>query len=176
MAVVDGEESPEYEGIGTGSIIFSSDGEHFAYAAKNGDKWFVVLDGEKGPEYDEIAVGSPVFSPTGKDFAYGAKKDEMWSLVLNGQPIEYNCKDIGPVLFSPDGKHIIHTVLMDDRWGVMIDGKVEADYKNIYELNPGDEAVEYMAERDGWLFRCRQDYPSTDAEKLAEEKVCRAQS
>jgi hypothetical protein len=173
VVVVNGQEGPEYDDIMKDSIVLSPDGTHFAYAAKKGNGWLVAVDGNEGPIYNGISIGSPVFSPDGYNLAYAAVKDNQWFVVLNGQPIQYDCNDIGSILFSPDGRHIIHTIKKDNRWSLVVDGEIKLDYEHIYELNPTDDAVEYTADSDGWVFRCRQSYPSKDGGKLIQEKIYR---
>jgi Tol biopolymer transport system component len=173
VVVMNGQEGPEYNGILDSGVVLSPNGESFAYTAKKGNGWLVVADGNEGPIYDGIAIGSPVFSPDGYNLAYAAVKDNQWFVVLNGQPIQYDCNDISPILFSPDGRHIIHTIQKDNRWFLVIDGEIKSDYEHIYELNPAADAVEYTADSDGWLFRCRQNYSSTDGSKLIQEEIYR---
>lgn len=42
-----------------------------AYAAKRGEKWFVVMDGKEGPEFDMVVT--PMFSPDGRKLVYRAR-------------------------------------------------------------------------------------------------------
>ena len=46
--------------------VFSEDGSHLAYWARQGAKQRVVLDGAPGPEYDEVIRGGPAFRADGK--------------------------------------------------------------------------------------------------------------
>ena len=48
-----------------GSPLFSPDGKHVAYAAKNRNKWLVVVDGRPGPECGFIVRGGPTFHADG---------------------------------------------------------------------------------------------------------------
>lgn len=175
VVVVDHQEGPEYDTIGLYNIVLSPDGESFAYAANNGDKWFVVWNGQEGPEYDGIAVGTPVFSPDGEILLYAATKDDKWLLVLNGLPIEYDYDDLGDTFsFSPDGKHFAYAALKDDKWFMVLDDQAGPPYDSIPNPVFTADGIEYMAERDGWFLRCRRNYPSTDSDKLVEEKLYRS--
>jgi hypothetical protein len=55
--VVDRKEEKQYDGIMKGTSIFSPDSKRIAYAAKAGDKWFVVVDEREGRGYDGIVTG-----------------------------------------------------------------------------------------------------------------------
>ena len=52
--MVDGVEGAEYEMIGTGTLIFSPDSKHLAYAAQRDGKWRVVVDDVEGELYEPI--------------------------------------------------------------------------------------------------------------------------
>jgi len=73
---VDGEEGKQYDDFGTGSLIFSPDGERVAYMAGVGNKWLVVVDGEEGKQYEGIG-GGIVFDPS----------DSLHYLALEGNNI-----------------------------------------------------------------------------------------
>ena len=67
FAVVDGEEKKAYDGIGTASLIFSSDSKRVAYVAGVGKGQLVVVDGREEAKYDAIGVGTLIFSPDSLD-------------------------------------------------------------------------------------------------------------
>jgi hypothetical protein len=58
LVVVDGKEQKQYDG--TGSLVFSPDSKHVAYAAKADNKWFVVVDGKEGKSYDELVTQASI--------------------------------------------------------------------------------------------------------------------
>jgi len=78
--LVGGKKQAIYDNIGT--LVFSPDGEHLAYAAKLGEKGFIILDGEEQKMQFE-AVGDPVFSPNGKHIFYKAKIGKEWTVVVD---------------------------------------------------------------------------------------------
>lgn len=52
------------------NLTYSKDG-NFAFAARTGNKWFIVVNGIEGPIYDRVV--EPLFSPYGKYVAYRAR-------------------------------------------------------------------------------------------------------
>ena len=169
--VVDQQEGPEYDAIILHSLVLSPDGESYAYVASKGDKWFVVWNGKEGPEYDIIAIGSPVFSPNGEDLMYAAAKDNKWFLVLNGEPIEYDYDDIGDTfLFSPDGRHFVYAALKNDEWFLVVDDQAGPPYDQVSKPAFKADRIEYLAERDGWILRCRRFLQSEAGEMMTVEE------
>ena len=77
LVVVDGQASPEYDGIPEGSLVFSADGKRLAYMAGKGSKGLVVVDGQAGPEYDGVACG-PVFRRDGVLEYLAVDKDVLY--------------------------------------------------------------------------------------------------
>jgi hypothetical protein len=127
------------------------------YAARKGDKWFVVLDGQAGPEYDEILEGTPVFSSDGKRVAYGAGKGGKRFVVIDGQ--EGTMYDgIRNLVFSPDGKHLAYGAGKGDKQLVVLDGQPVPDYDGVLISGSAfrpDGTVEYLAGKAGTLFRVK---------------------
>ena len=62
--------------------LYSKDGHHYVYAARKGEKWFVVVNGKEGPAFDRVVL--PVFSPDGKRLVYRARKDGKRFLSCSG--------------------------------------------------------------------------------------------
>jgi len=101
IIVLDGKEQNPYNKIGTSCVIktkvlnkikrtefenlnikFSPDGQHLAYAARNGKKWTVVMDGQEGELF--LAVDGLNFSPDSKHLVYTAKIDNNnWVVVVD---------------------------------------------------------------------------------------------
>ena len=107
FVVVDGQEGPQYDSFGEGTLAFSPDSKRLAYAAGKGKRCFVVVDRQEGRTYDNIGTGSPVFSPDGKHVAYGAKKGQKWFVVVDGKEgPQYDGIGVGSPVFNPDGKRL----------------------------------------------------------------------
>jgi hypothetical protein len=82
--VLDGRRGPDYD-LTTG-FVFSPDGQHLAYVARENDKWFVVVDGQREPDYDAISRGNPIFSSDGTRIAYAAYTQNKWLVIVDGRP------------------------------------------------------------------------------------------
>ncbi len=67
--VIEGKESPKYDGIAE-MPLFSPDSSRVAFAAARGGSTFMVLNGVEGKKYADIY--HPVFSPDSKHLAYAA--------------------------------------------------------------------------------------------------------
>ena len=81
VAVIDGEEGREFDGLIEGSHpIFSPDGRHVAYGVYKGNFVFVVADGKFGPSYQGVNV-VPTFTST-NCLEYLADKSESGKLGL----------------------------------------------------------------------------------------------
>ncbi|HEY3378122.1 MAG TPA: hypothetical protein VGL77_11580, partial [Armatimonadota bacterium] len=97
--VIDGDAQLDY--IKVYGLLFSPDGKHHAYIAKdNNEKFCVIQDGKAMMTYDEIADGlektwsyslqsdSPLlFSPDSSSIAYSAASQGYCFVVLNGKPL-----------------------------------------------------------------------------------------
>jgi Tol biopolymer transport system component len=172
VVVVDHQEYPGYDFL-LNNISLSADGESIAYAARKGDKVVIVYNGREGPEYDGIAPKGPVFSPDGENLLYVVSKDYKWFLVLNGEPIECDYKIFGDILmFSPDGSHFVYSALKDDKWFMVIDSSVSSPpYDHVSKPVFKADGIEYMAGRDGAIFRCRQIFNENGESKILEEEI-----
>ena len=63
------------------SPVFSRDGTNVAYAARNGNRWFLVVNGEKSAPFDYV-FGQPTLSADGSKVAFGARSgNELWRKV-----------------------------------------------------------------------------------------------
>ncbi|MDD4162714.1 MAG: HEAT repeat domain-containing protein, partial [Methanothrix sp.] len=113
MMVQDGVEGKTYDEIS--DPVFSPDGAHLAYTAKDKDGKFAVLDGEEGIRY--VDLWGLTFDANGR-LAYVARDNregkDVRLVVVDGKedrPYLYDWYGqgirSGPV-FSPDGKHIAY--------------------------------------------------------------------
>jgi hypothetical protein len=107
------------------AIIFSPDGHHYAYPAKNGPKWRLVADGQaRGPELDEINPACVVFSRDGGRLAYGARQGLKWFIVLDGEvDLKSGYDNLAFFAFSPDGRRFAYAAIKDSKQAVVVDGR-----------------------------------------------------
>ena len=85
VAVLDGQESPEYDGMASGSIAFNSDATRSAYVAAVGKQWQVILDGTPGPLLQNIFEGRVRISNDGLHHAWLSRENGRWVPILDGQ-------------------------------------------------------------------------------------------
>jgi hypothetical protein len=80
FVVEEGAKGKEYDKMGL--LVWSRDGRHLAYSAREGDKEFLVVDGKEGKPYDRILNLAPRFSGDGKFVGANAMKgQEVWWIV-----------------------------------------------------------------------------------------------
>ena len=103
-------------------VVFSPDGEHYAYAAHDGDDYVVMVDGKELArgrwEESSPALGPFAFSPAGNHFYFGVQSRDT-SDPKAGFHLQVDDK-VGPtsrypttsspdsndaIVFSPDGAH-----------------------------------------------------------------------
>jgi len=85
VAVLDGQEGPEYDGMASGSIAFNADGTRSAYVAGVGKQWQVVLDGTPGPVLQNVFEGRVRISDDGLHHAWLSRENGKWVAILDGQ-------------------------------------------------------------------------------------------
>ena len=81
---LDGEEGPDFEGIGLEGVAFSPDSRRLAYPARVDGGWTAVVDGRRGEVWD--GIGPAVWSPDGEHIAYAAERGSAWRVVSDGRP------------------------------------------------------------------------------------------
>ncbi len=95
------------------NLTYSRDGRFYAYAARNGENWFVVVNGKEGPVFDKVVA--PVFSPDGKRLVYRARKDNKRFLVVadtDGKMIKQQpaYEQVFQPVFTSDGLSVAYGV------------------------------------------------------------------
>lgn len=142
------------------SLKVSADSRRVAYAAKSGDKEFIVVDdkAEKGYDY----VTAPVFSLDGKRVAYYAKSDDKEFAVVDREEGEKYDLIEWPPIFSADGSRFAYCAgesgflksLIFRRWSFVVDGKEDEQYDTVYNNT-------FCFSHDGKHYR----YGASSAEK-----------
>jgi hypothetical protein len=117
--VLDGRAGQRFDGIDrNGTLGFSPDGGHLAYAAKQGGAWHPVRDGEVGPGFD--AVAPLVFNRDGSRLAHFAAKGRNAFVVVDGVAGPMFDRVDG-VLFSPDGVRLTYAALAGTQSHAVVD-------------------------------------------------------
>jgi len=115
-----------------GPVVFSPDGTHWAYAARQGDNYIIIKDGQQidSAPYNPSVFGSGglMFSPAGNRLYYiicdNTPNNTHLRFMIDGKAEPWS-KGLTTILFSPDGAHYTYTGVADDnttQWSV-IDGK-----------------------------------------------------
>ncbi|MBE2214845.1 MAG: hypothetical protein IAE82_13310, partial [Opitutaceae bacterium] len=114
-------------GGGNRPVLFSDDGQHWAYAARIGNEFMLMHDGQevhRGP-YQQISWMA--FSPGSARLVATATSVDTGQncLIIDGKPGPWGA-EIGEVFFTPDGAHYAYSGRQNDaqqtRWTV-VDGR-----------------------------------------------------
>lgn len=141
------------------AVIYSDNGEHYAYAGRQGNEYVVIHDGKeigRGPRQSlALNYGKLTISPKGKYVYWGEMKMEQsrgtWRLVINGQPGPWCGHHNWEPVFSPDDSRFAYNAVSPearDKTMLIIDGKVAsyvghtpmftADSKVLLTIAPGN--------------------------------------
>ena len=148
VIIYDGVPGPKFDQFtpqGGGSpvpVIFSSDGNHYAYCGLSSDHFTVMVDGKEvghGSESNSGALNCSIFfSPNGKHFYYYATQHSgdyrqglaYSRLVVDGKTeakvFEGAPSDLRNIVFSPDGDHfaaVFPSPTDAERSALFLDGK-----------------------------------------------------
>lgn len=131
-AVVDGIVGPEYDGILSGTLVFSPDSGGFAYGAHDGVQQVVVRDSEENARYHGV-LGRPLYSPDSRRFLYAASDGRRQFIVLDGdQCLSFDYIVISDnEIFSPDSRHVAYVAKQGDYQHVVIDDTPGAGFDGI---------------------------------------------
>jgi Tol biopolymer transport system component len=157
--VLDDKPGPAYGVILDGTLTFSPDSNHLAYAAQTGPgTCCVILDGRAGPNF-RLVVNDPVtFSPDGKRLAYVATNDiSKYFAVVDGQAgPQYDQILRHSLAFSPDAKSVAYSAKAGTNGLVVVNGQAGPKYESICDYSPtfnSDGSLDYLAVRDKTLYR-----------------------
>lgn len=109
----------------TANLTCSRDSRYFAYAARKGEKWFVVVNGKEGPLFDRVVT--PAFSPDGTRLVYRARQNRKRFVVVadaTGKTIKKHqaYEQVFQPVFTSDGQSVVYGV----KEGKKLISKVEA--------------------------------------------------
>jgi len=94
-------------------LSYGQGGQLHWYAARKGERWFVVVNGKEGPAFDRVV--SPTLSPDGKHLVYRARALGRRFVVVadtQGKTIREHpaCEQVHAVQFTPDGRSVAYAV------------------------------------------------------------------
>ena len=122
LLIRDGRDTFAYDSVDI--LIFSNQGNHFAYAARMGNRSFFSVDDKLQTPYDYVFA--PVFSKDGEHFAYIAVDAGKAFVVADGKP-GATYERILPPVYSGNGKHLAYPVFKNGKWRIVTDDKESAE-------------------------------------------------
>lgn len=146
VVVVDGVAGAQYDSIMPGTLVFSADSKHVAYAVVRGGKQLFVVDGEEFKECD--AVSGFVFSDNSKHFAYSGTREGKSFVAVDGAE-ERAREATGRPVFSADSQHLAYSAKQNGKNLVVLDGTEAGQYDDVKGLafSPDSTQMCYVAKR-----------------------------
>ncbi len=108
-------------------VLFSPDGERFAYVAHAEHRQMAVVDGIPEEPWDEIDNQRASFSPDGARFAYPVRSGRSWHVVVDGNPGPSHMRLGFELQFGPEGR-VGWTASDGDGWQIFVDGEPVASH------------------------------------------------
>ncbi len=119
------------------AVLFSEDGKHYAYMARQGSDYIVIHDGKEIGRGPRLSLGlnqNPIrMSPLGKYVTWGDMKTEAsrgsWRLFVNGKVGPVAGHQEFPIVFSPDeSRYAYNAATVEDykKSVLVVDGKVSS--------------------------------------------------
>jgi hypothetical protein len=117
------------------SVLFSTDGKHYAYMARQGSDYIVIHDGKEIGRGPRLSLGlnqnAISMSPRGKFVTWGEMKTEggrgKWKLFVNGKAGPEAGHQDFPIVYSPDeSRYAYNAATVEDyrKQILVVDGKV----------------------------------------------------
>ncbi|WP_414663613.1 TolB family protein [Horticoccus sp. 23ND18S-11] len=117
------------------AVLFSEDGKHFAYMARQGSDYIVIHDGKEIGRGPRLALGlnqNPIsLSPQGKFVTWGEMKTEAsrgsWKFFVNGKAGPTAGHQDFPIVYSADESRYAYTAATVEDYKksvLVVDGKV----------------------------------------------------
>ena len=149
MMVIDSVPSPAFEEVDD-YPVWSLDGTHYAYGARDNDRGFVVCDGKNGRAYGPIGYQCIAFTADGKVVYNASKPDsDSYMTVIDGEELP----EVSGTVVNKDGKHLASVCkdetdpLNDIR--VVLEGSKSGRFHEVLSLNFRDDGkLEFLAVRD----------------------------
>lgn len=137
--IVDGKTVGKYGFVFFDTVVFSPDGQRYAFAVsesgKRGKKdCRVISDGKKGRKYHSIIGLPPEFSPDSKHLVYFAREDEDWYGIIDEERgPAFRQTGYGPQ-FSPDGSQWAYVGMQRDEQFLVVNGKLLGPYEEVVDV------------------------------------------
>ncbi|MBU1102683.1 hypothetical protein KJ853_03460 [Patescibacteria group bacterium] len=168
LVIINNEKSKPYDEISR--IIFSPDGQKFAYKAKLNGKEFIIVNGQEGKGYD--SVGSPIFSPDSQKIAYRVSLDKKWRIVVNdkeGKP--YDLIEEDSFIFSPDSQKIGYRAIQVGgglKYFIVVNNQEGKLFDDVWGFifSPDSKRFAYMANQNNKEFVITDGQESKAYDKL----------
>lgn len=119
---------------GTDAVIFSDDGQHYAYVGRQGDEYVVIHDGNeiaRGPRTAlALSSGPLTLSPKGRRVYWQEEERgnrSKWRIMMSGQPGPWSGNQHMKPVFSPDEARYAYTAVDPadaQKSMLVVDGKV----------------------------------------------------
>ncbi|QEE18076.1 PD40 domain-containing protein [Promethearchaeum syntrophicum] len=156
--VIDGKESPEFDGLSM--FLFSPDSQHYAFIGRRGKQYFVVHDDIESEAY--FSCGSLTFNPITQDLAYSVRFNEQNSAIYYQEKyFEKQFYLIGKqgLKFSNDGKHMGYAGNnLKNQWKLMVDDEEHGWFDGIGGdapvFSPDGKRLAYFVVRGGKQYMC----------------------
>lgn len=105
--------------------VFSNDGSHIAYAARNGSKWFIMVDEKEFVVLNtDTSVTTLLFAPAGKVPFYVINSHQQYFAVVNNKISEpYDFIDGNSFSFSANGQKVAYIAQKGNKSTIVFDGK-----------------------------------------------------
>lgn len=157
--------SEEYDTIMPNSLVFSPNGENFAFVGIRGGRFFLVVNDKERGNYD--AILPPTFTPDGKKIVYAAKLGQKAFVTVesvSGSQDEYYGSEgkgkeydsVGLPVIDRSGRRIAYAAKQGEKWFVVIDGKEVGEYDEVpadsLVFSPDGSRLAYVARRGGSWF------------------------
>jgi hypothetical protein len=158
ILVLDGKDDPAFDDVTR--PVFSGDGRHAAYGARNGVRWFVVWDGQQLEAPSAVVADTPALSDDGRRLAYAIRTAGGMRMVESPRLGEiYDWIFDGSTTFSSDGKRLAYAVRRGRSCAVVVDDKPGKSFDGVeptsITFSRDGKRIAYIAEivRDGRVGR-----------------------
>lgn len=133
-------------------VIFSTDGEHYAYAGRQGEEYVIIYDGKeigRGPRTTlALNYGPLTMTPKGRQVYWAEMQHNpsrsSWRLVMTGKPGPWSGNQTMKPVFSPDESRYAYTAVRTDDPNApamfIVDGK-DAGYSAYQPVFTADNSM-----------------------------------